>query len=56
MVCIYLIVSLMWFPHLWSRYIIAAYHIWLIIFWAVNLGLLAYLAGNVPILDRLLRV
>jgi hypothetical protein len=45
-VCIYLIASRVWVWKLWSGYIVAAYRVWMLVFWVVHLGLVARLASK----------
>lgn len=44
LVCAYLIASHTYLKNIYSPYVAAAYHLWMLIFWVVDLGLSAHLA------------
>ncbi|KAH7078354.1 hypothetical protein FB567DRAFT_595958 [Paraphoma chrysanthemicola] len=44
LVCAYLMTSHTYLKRIYSPYVAAAYHLWMLLFWVVDLGLLAHLA------------
>jgi hypothetical protein len=44
LVCAYLVASHTYLKKIYSPYVAAAYHLWMLIFWVVDLGLFAHLA------------